>query len=273
MAEYSSAMTDWDIAGGLKVQRAKDHIEDLAARIQSFRERHPYCAVVKPNPKGQPNELVFRVREEMPTIWGAIAADAIHNLRSSLDLLWRAATIGDVAPSRREGHRNHFPCGSAAKNLDARLRGAVKPATQRAMHIAKQAAMYEGGNDHLWNLHCAWDTDKHEMPILAAVRGGTTPPESRALHLIWPPALAPTIKEGASAGWYFSMMVADAVMDVEIEVAFDVTFGESRPLKGKEVLTTLATFRDEVERIFKAFVVAGLVGPPPEGGAHRDRSG
>jgi hypothetical protein len=220
--------------------------------------------------------MVWRVRasETIPRIWGAIAGDAIHNLRSSLDVLWRHATNPRPGrPDRRSGA--YFPF-TRADILEARYTRAEDPAMKRAMRLVLEVKPYQGGDDDLWLLNRAEATDKHETPILVACRLGA--PDSRDItpldeHFSDPidgdafylratsPITAPTIEDGTELFRFRAQLIDEsrAPMDMEMKLLFEIAFGEGGPLEGKLVLPTLLRFTEEVDRVFEAFRVAGLV--------------
>jgi hypothetical protein len=71
----------------LKVERAKKHIDDFNQEIIEFTGRDPYGIIEDRD--SQPGKLVIRyvVRAPPPHTWPLLVGDAIHNLRSALDLL------------------------------------------------------------------------------------------------------------------------------------------------------------------------------------------
>lgn len=94
-------MTDWVSSGGVKIERAKQHIADLEGQTKAFFQVAPYTLIGEYEPKSR--DTVYRWRpvpaaREIPPIWGAIAGDVIHNLRSS-------SMFSGAAPRSRERER------------------------------------------------------------------------------------------------------------------------------------------------------------------------
>ena len=81
--------TDWrrDPASAwwAKVNRARHHIDALAADIDSFLGSTAY--EVLPEPGDEPNETIYRLRmpRPIPVHFSTTIGDALHNLRSALD--------------------------------------------------------------------------------------------------------------------------------------------------------------------------------------------
>jgi hypothetical protein len=71
----------------LKVRRAEYHISDLHTRIDTFLARDPYRIVLEDDPEtGKPAWFV-RITEDLSDDIPLVIGDAVHNLRSALDLL------------------------------------------------------------------------------------------------------------------------------------------------------------------------------------------
>ena len=104
----------------LKVQRAKKHISDLHNEIAAYMRRKPYRIVVEQDTEPQRCVLVIRVREEVPDNLATIIGDAVHNLRTALDIL--ACELvrinsgdpeGVYFPFCREGKTSRTPLNNA----------------------------------------------------------------------------------------------------------------------------------------------------------------
>src|SRR4051812_45511039 len=87
----------------LKIERAERHIAELQAAIDAFLGRDPYPYVIKDDAERGTRSVIMEVRERVPDELGPIVGDAIHNLRSALDIMLCdiAAMHGD--PSRTQG--------------------------------------------------------------------------------------------------------------------------------------------------------------------------
>jgi hypothetical protein len=72
----------------IKIDRAKEHFDNLNMAIRTFGAGRPYRVEIKKdtyNPSHE--EYHFRSEAPIPDKWGAILGDCVHNLRSALDLL------------------------------------------------------------------------------------------------------------------------------------------------------------------------------------------
>ena len=72
----------------LKLNRAREHADDLRTEIDAWFARHPYEVYGNYEP-GPPEQYVFRVRfmEPVPPTWAITLGDFAHNARSALDHL------------------------------------------------------------------------------------------------------------------------------------------------------------------------------------------
>jgi hypothetical protein len=75
-------------AAKLKIERANKHIQELELSIASYFSENPCALVVEPFPGTlHSHAWIARIRKPVPLFLSAIIGDAVHNLRTSLDLL------------------------------------------------------------------------------------------------------------------------------------------------------------------------------------------
>src|ERR1700678_207635 len=75
-------------ASYLKIRRARVHIKELGEQIDTYLQREPFYLEIVDAPSFSTGRMwVARVTEEVPLDFAAIIGDAIHNLRTALDLL------------------------------------------------------------------------------------------------------------------------------------------------------------------------------------------
>jgi len=74
------------------------------------------------------------VTEFPPLRLGAIAGDAIHNLRSALDILWRHAMY---PKGGRSGRKDPFPFLASAEMYEARLKREKEGFRQKAVRLVQ----------------------------------------------------------------------------------------------------------------------------------------
>jgi len=261
-------MIDWASGGGVKIERAKEHIGNLAVAISDFHQTNPYMLVQEDDANTGALNVRVRIREKPPLRLGAIAGDAIHNLRAALDILWR------IAMRAVPGRRTEFPFNNGPKEFENAHRGAVKGRSKAAVDILKAIKPYKGGNDLLWGLHVADIIDKHHALIPAYVstnpiavfdmrvfmKDAPRPPEWAIPSLFI--ALKGTtdcpVEDGAIIGRIDREHRPK--VDMNLKFSLDVAFGEPEVLKGKPMVDTLNQIAGVVDGIVESFRLADLIG-------------
>jgi len=152
-----------------KLDRADHHIHALYDEIQVWIGKEPYSLAEHDNP--DKTERRFRIKVNHPPDvlgWGVQIGDAIHNLRSALDLIaWQAAGGDGVAPDWTEFpifkdkslyFRERRPGGLS------KIKGVTEP-RYRAIFEKCQPWCNPDGHDRdaLWMLHEFDRIDKHRV--------------------------------------------------------------------------------------------------------------
>lgn len=257
----------WASGGGIKVDRADKHVSDLETEVRAFRDSSPYQAIGKEyrNPEaGQYGfEWTVEVLRQPPLYLGAIAGDAIHNLRSALDILWRQTWY--PGGGGRSNSKIQFPIFETPEDFEARFRRVVKPRERMAVALLKQIEPYSGGKTGIHELHRLDIADKHH--VLLAIGGSSRAKAIRvkqvgyeevsipilpADHLVFP------IEHGTVLGRLIqSTPLPD--MHVNHEFTFFVALGEGEIFKGKPIVETLQHFAKLVRSIADAFLAEKLI--------------
>lgn len=261
-------MSNWSASGQVKIERAKEHVGNLETEIKSFLDRDPYVIVTEEDLQARLMLYRSRIRAGPPLRFGAIAGDALHNLRSALDILWRRTWYPDGGGDTDK--RNEFPIFDSADALKARYprHRVVESRKKSAVKLLYTIEPYRGGNELLWMLHETNNADKHRLliPVFARVQSLVSDPikvkspSGRTLRvetrIEWDRVLDP-IEDGAVV---FSQSIEHpAQVHMKAKPVLDIAFGECRPLKGKAILPTLLQIAGEVEGIAETFLRAGLV--------------
>ena len=91
----------------LKLDRAREHLEELNPKIRAYVKRRPY--VISDEREAEGEWMIVRwgdVREHPDPCWGVRAGEFFHNLRSALDnLVWQLV----MANGQEPGGHNQFP--------------------------------------------------------------------------------------------------------------------------------------------------------------------
>ena len=264
-------MSNWAASGAVKIERAKEHIERLDSDITSFRLAHPYTSIVEGDDQGY---WVFRavIDVEPPPLFGGIAGDAIHNLRSSLDLLWKHAYTGGEWNRDR---KDSFPFFESNAELEARLERETPGRHRSALIGLRGANPYKNDASGLWSLHALDLAEKHHVlvPVCSAVWFRTEDPTAyfrqshlhRIGHSLSPVALRRQLELPVfpvhNGTELFRMPVNQdgPQQDMNQTFLFEVAFGDEEPVQGEPIVATLRHFAQLVDALVDTFLSEGLV--------------
>ena len=157
-----------------KLDRADEHIGRLYDAVQVWIRQKPYSFTEHDN--ADKTERILRLKIHQPPdvlSWGVQVGDAIHNLRSSLDLIaWQAAGGDAGAPDWTEFpiFRDKTLYLKTGRGGGLNKISGVKDASHRALFKGCQPWQNPKGHDTdaLWMLHEFDRIDKHRVvtPIL-----------------------------------------------------------------------------------------------------------
>jgi hypothetical protein len=262
---------EWSESGGIKVERAEKHIGDLDDAVAAFMEKYPYSARLDLNKESGTAEVVIGVARKPPPYLGAIAGDAIHNMRSALDCLWRNAWYPGGGGWRDYGCA--FPIFDSSDQFEARFRSVTHGRKKRIVDLARAFRPYKGGNDDLWGLGSVNDLDKHRIliPAFTALSEWSFSPAGRHTMTMFDGTTIPVehvtltpqepifpVEDGTVLIRGPISAVRD-VVDMNPQLTLQVAFGEGEMVKGKPMVPTLYRFLDLVQKIAEAYLAAGII--------------
>lgn len=247
----------------LKVRRAKQHINDLSAAIDAFLAERPYRLMLRQSPKTRDQVLFVKTDKPVPDEFALILGDAVHNLRTALDLLV-FGMVGDDAPSPE---RVLFPFAKNAQAL-----GSTIP--NRQMHVASKEVIdalhalkpYPGGDDLLSGLHLVDVRDKHHLILTVGrvVSISTGLLAHYGLNITGDGIInfvgagdevirfkLPTARRNRG-------MIPKVEQESEVQPAFTVCFGEGETFAGQPVVPKLGEMVGSVENAINLLVEAYL---------------
>ena len=149
----------------LKIERAKEHIKNFLSRIVEFGHSNGHSVLVHCKTNTGYDALEIVSSKAIPPDLMCIAGDAIHNLRSALDVAM--SEIEFVATGKRTDDVL-FPVYKRRdyleKAVESRLKG---KAPKRVIdYIVDSIQPYETGNGAaIWQLHRLDIEDKHRLII------------------------------------------------------------------------------------------------------------
>lgn len=246
----------------LKIERAKKHIRELDVEVQRFLARDPYSITRQDDSEtGKKSAPIVNVREDPPPCVALLAGDAVHNLRSALDLLvWQLVLANGQTP----GDHTTFPIlkADSESGMDGKIKGVSAPART----AIKALKPYKGGNESLWSLHRLDATDKHRLLLTTGLAWGSTAivpdipglPAGAAVPGLMLQMNRETffpLENGAELESAAILLDSLAAMPVKMNVqfGFDVAFGEGGAVKGEPLVPTLVQLADYVGRVVESF--------------------
>jgi hypothetical protein len=235
----------------LKVKRAKRHISDLNAEIGAFLKRDPYRIVLENNAETRKLGWIVRITEELSDQIPLIVGDAIHNLRTALDLL--ACDL--VRLNGGNIKKVDFPFASEGDSLNKRIKERkIHRAGPDIVQIIKCLKPYKGGDNALWAIHDLDITDKHQLILPVVFLGGI--PDVKTT---FQSEIAITFQDyficPVHDGTQINVIAASPDMQVgeKLKARFDVTFGDIDIFKSQSIVPTLIQLAELVEGIIDRF--------------------
>jgi hypothetical protein len=146
----------------LKIERASKHINDLHNRILAFAANDSYALRVRHDGKIGSDVLETEVAKSLPEDFAPILGDALHNLKSALDVAINQILFLKLGAFDDYGR---FPIRKSRDELANAVKGGKISQASKAVadFIVDVVKPYQGGNDALWALHTLNILDKHRI--------------------------------------------------------------------------------------------------------------
>jgi hypothetical protein len=277
-----ASLVRWQEAVEIKIKRAKRHADEFRVERERFFNTDPRPYEIAIDEDRKPGKVVWlaKVKRQPSPELGAVAADAIHNLRSALDHLW-CGGLWYPEGGGRDNTKCAFPSFRTLDGCRASFK-AVIPTSRKGKLAAIAEKFHEvqtDGNSHLWLMAEADNEDKHRLyspaySFLGATSfdfGGSLAhtfrdnpafswtqsiPEMR-LGLRWAEPLYPV--ENDAIVYECPVEAKGENMALDPRFHFEIAFGESGVLAGKPILETLNAFTTMAERIVEEYRVGGFL--------------
>jgi hypothetical protein len=164
------AMSDLFKSPRRMLGRAKHHIADLEAQINSFIKDKPWTALIETDVDGVGQVFKIRFTERLAEDLPNIVFDCANNLRSALDQMAYAIGIRHTGIPNPKSAK--FPFGPTEADMLNDKAGRCKdlPAEISSLFAAFQP--YKGGNNAIWALNELCNTPKHKMLYPLAMGAG-----------------------------------------------------------------------------------------------------
>ena len=148
-----------------KLTRAEHHIQDFQLATQAFYDTTPYTVAVREDAQAGKRVYYIDKADILPDALAAIAADAIQNLRSSLDHLAYQLVLHGRSGTEPDWPV-YYPIAKGASEYPAWRGGSIKDVRQEVIDAIDATEPYKGGKGHaLWQLNELTGSDKHQILV------------------------------------------------------------------------------------------------------------
>lgn len=255
----NTSASDPFIGPRLKVERAKQHVQQLSTDLGSFVKANPIGLIREDNAKtGQSRWRVTGVKP-LPLMWSCYIGDTVHNLRSALDLLVCDLVRANGQQVRR---KTSFPFSDTRKKFETDGLARIKGVSPTAIRLFQRLKPYKGrnGGKALFLIHELDVLDKHKMiiPVGAGyariaikLDAPTLPgrPAPEGLRISFAPKDRQfPLQDGAIV---FAAPIGE--IDYDPQVTIQVAFGEGQIAEGEPMIPTLNQLVDFTERLINIF--------------------
>ena len=245
----------------LKVKWAHKHIGNHVMAVRRWLSSDFYTITIKK--KRKVNHVSLVITKPFPGNQVALyIGDALHNLRSALDILYFQICVGPTKWTR-------FPIRDSREELEATLSAALKKkqiSSDIFEHILETIKPYKAGNIALWALDDMNIIDKHQLliPVLEFLEISGVCLKDEKGSLVEVESLFPFDKY-VTDGVPFDVDIIDLSTGLQNR-AKELTFEnygcpatavmfQDPPFKGKSVLPTLNGIAEEVTRTIDSFAI------------------
>ena len=150
-------------ASRVKLNRARKFIAELESEQAAYAKEDPLSATAIANPEKLSVSVSWKGIGLVP---GAIVGDAVHNMRTALDLM-----SSELARMNGKNDKDvYFPFSTTKDNLqDAIVKKGFNKTGADSVALLVKLAPYRGGNDALRALHDLDIEDKHTALIPSGI--------------------------------------------------------------------------------------------------------
>jgi hypothetical protein len=243
----------------LKIKRAEQHINELNRILSTFVNPDFYRLRIEKEQNTARSIVKFEMTKPFPCEIPLVIGDAIHNLRSALDIM--ACEIVSVAGGTPSRYTN-FPFRDTRQELEATINGGeIKIAGSDIIAILLDVIKpyNNGGNVTLCALHSLDIVDKHRLLIPTISVAALTHVNAKIGPMIFSDCTFMVDQSGV-------LNLASMPGDVEIEghgqPTFAIFFDKGQVFEGQAVIPTLLQLSQlvsgVVNTIEKAYLARGL---------------
>jgi hypothetical protein len=247
-----------------KIDRAKQHLEELQKEISVFFKLQPYRISTKRDPKTK--RLIYYLTDVMsvPDKIALISGDIVQNLRSALDHLAYDLFMKENKETLSAKHI-YFPIEKDLQTYEREKVRKTKGISSDKLKLIDSIRPYKGGNDTLWAIATLNNIDKHRLLMTVGSTFGSV--DVGALMIAQmrklmknkdipdiPVFIRPAdnlfpLKRGDE----LFIDSPDAEVNHKMQFRFEVVLNEKDIVEGQPVITALESMIKEVEKLIPIF--------------------
>ena len=236
------------------LNRARELIGELNARSKAFVDMKPYSIVREFDINAREYVHKIVLREALPGGLATVAADALNNLKSTLDQSVCASLLRIKPDASLSGAC--FPFG----DTEAHFRASAKDTFRKFNNIAPEIVSfitdikpYKRGNDLLYLMNIISKANRHRILQPVIIQGN----DNVAVMGIYvnPGTWFPATGWDSDKQELVIVRTTNPDLKYDLHFAFEVAFGDVEVVGGKPAVPLLSAFLREVERI-----LAGIEG-------------
>jgi hypothetical protein len=243
------------LSSRLKIERAKCHISELNSEIAEFLSRDPYRIIIEDGPDSGQCSWTIRVREEVPIHFPTILGDAVHNLRTALDIL-----ACDLVRLNEQSPKDvYFPFCLKRDDFEGAIRKRhIDRAAPEVLNIIRRLEPYEDGAGYMLRaIHDLDIIDKHQL-LIPVVHCVNIPYTSFSSHfsddqifLKLRSTHFDRVKDGTVL--CYTPITDEINVGQNLKFTFEITFGDGQSLEGQPIIPQLYEVTSFIARIIENF--------------------
>jgi hypothetical protein len=243
----------------LKIERANKHILELNSVLDAFAKTDFYDFGVHNDANTGDDVLHFIIVVPFPETTALIVGDAIHNLRSALDLM--ICAIVERAGESTKHVKFPFGTEETREQFIGRVqKGTVKKCLPEPLwaDILDVIKPYKGGNAAICAIHDLDILDKHILliPVLsvASLTGVHVDDEASGLHMVNCTIAVHGNRSLSAIGWS-GMLAKRPKLHIKDKgkATADILFQNGLPLQRQAIIPTLKQLSQLVSGIIERF--------------------
>lgn len=237
------AMTDPFNGPKMKIGYANDRIRDLDLVIKQFLSEHPYARMIENDSEAGLDRHKVKFRARLPARVSFDVSDICHQIRSVLDQIgWATSRL-----IHAKGNCTYFPFARSEGELQNVIARRCKHLPPDIVTLFRSFRPYKGGDDLLWSVNEAANSDKHRI-VRPCAAGGD------AMCIITMPIADIVNYKECTWDWendeiYLFDAKAGSKPDYELRIKTDVVFGDVGTLQKLPVVPTLVELVRKVDAI------------------------